>query len=1076
VGDGHPELRPVDFDPFAPTPADEPRLPLTEPQAEMWTAAAMSREANCSYNQCFALDLHGPLRIESLRAALDQVVVRHDALRVVIAPDGTGLEIRPPFSVPLPLVDLSELDPAAREREIERLLEHECEAPFDLAEGPLIRATVAREAADRHRFVLTVHHIVCDGWSSSVLFSDLGRLYTADCVGIPAQLEPAASFRDYVIEQTSPAHLASAAADEEFWAAQYADGAPVLELPLARARPATKTYGSGREQLLIDEDLYAELKRQGAKAGATLFATLLAAFEVLVQRLSGQSDFVVGIPLAGQPELDNPSLVAHCVNTVPLRAAVDPEAPFTEHLRVVREGLSLAHGHSHVTFGTIVRRLRIPRDPSRTPLVPLTFTTDRIGAPFDFGDLTIVSVTAPKSYLNFELAINLVDSGSDIVVECDYNDDLFDGPTLARWLSHYETLLRGIVARPESPVGLLPVLNEADTRMIVDEWNDTSVRFPDEKRLHRLFEAQVGRTPDAQAIVDGVERVSYRDLNEQSNRLAHHLRRAGIGPGSNVGVCLERRASLVVALFAVLKAGGAYIPLDPAYPKDRLAYMLSDSRARAVITQTDLAAAFDDSDVELIDPDADAETIASQPSTDLEGGATNTDLAYVIYTSGSTGLPKGVAIEHASAGTLVHWARTLFSDDEIAGVLASTSVCFDLSVFEMFFPLAFGGSLILADTALDVASIPARDEVTLVNTVPSAAAEIMRADSMPASVLTVCLAGEPLPTRLVDQIYDRTPVRRVFDLYGPSEDTTYSTFTLREAGMPATIGRPIANTRAYVLDAHREPVPIGAVGELYLAGDGLARGYLYRDELTAERFVAGTFGGRRVERAYRTGDLVRYRPDGALEFVGRTDHQVKIRGFRVELGEIETALVNDEDVEDAVVIVREDRPDDRRLVAYVVSRPDSGDLVDRLRSALRSTLPAYMVPAHFVLLEALPRTPNGKLDRASLPPPETDVGVAAAAHIAPRTLTESRIAAIWGDVLGIESPGVGDDFFDVGGDSLKAARIVTGIRAEFQVDTAMRHLFEGPTIAGLAETVDALAVLGGGRTGGGASDREEIEI
>jgi acyl carrier protein len=480
MADADPVLRPVEFDPFAPASARQARLPLTEPQAEIWTAAAMGREANCSYNQCFVFELQGVLRIESLRSALDQAIARHEALRAVIAADGTALVIRPPFSAEIPLVDLSELDPAAQELEIGVLLEQECNTPFDLAEGPLIRATVVRESRDRHRFVLTVHHIVCDGWSSSVLFSDLGALYAADCVGIPAQLEPAASFRDYIAEQTSPGHVAAATADEEYWAAQYPDGAPVLDLPLAGSRPRMKTYRSGREDLLIGSELYADLKEVGASAGATLFATLLAAFEVLVHRLSGQSDFVVGIPLAGQVGLDNSSLVAHCVNTVPLRARLDPDAPFAEHLRVVRQELVQAQRHSRATFGTIVRRLRIPRDPSRTPLVPITFTTDKIGAPFDFGDVAIASLTSPTSFSNFELAINLVDSGSEIVVECDYNSDLYDGPTVARWLSHYATVLDAIVARPNSPVGGLLVLSAADEQMILADADDTaSLPSPD---------------------------------------------------------------------------------------------------------------------------------------------------------------------------------------------------------------------------------------------------------------------------------------------------------------------------------------------------------------------------------------------------------------------------------------------------------------------------------------------------------------------------------------------------------------------------------------------------------------------
>ena len=589
---------------------------------------------------------------------------------------------------------------------------------------------------------------------------------------------------------------------------------------------------------------------------------LIAAYEVLLHRLSGQSDLVVGIPFAGQPQLEDSALVAHCVSTVPLRAKLEPAMPFAEHVRRVGADLAGAQDHSNLTFGSLIRRLRLPRDRSRTPLVENTFTIDKIGAPFDFGDVTIASVDTPKTHANFDLQINAVDNGSDVLIECDYNADLFDGAALQRWLSHYETLLRGAVERPDDAIVDLPILDEDDKRTILEEWNDTAVALPEEKRLHRLFEAQVRRTPDTVALVTADERLSYAELNTRANRLAHRLRSVGIGPGATVGVCLERRANLVAALLAVLKAGGAYIPLDPAYPKNRVAFMLQDSRASVVVTQDDLIADLADSDAQAIVFDDTAASAADASSADLEGGAAETDLAYVIYTSGSTGVPKGVAIEHRSAGTLVHWARTVLSDQELSGVLASTSVCFDLSVFEIFVPLAFGGRVILADNALEIGSLPARDEVTLVNTVPSAAAELIRARSLPRSVQMVCLAGEPLSTRLVDDLYATGHVERVFDLYGPSEDTTYSTFALREPQAPATIGRPIANTQAYVLDKQLEPVPIGVVGELYLAGDGLARGYLHRDELTAERFVTGSFGGREAERAYRTGDLARYRPDG----------------------------------------------------------------------------------------------------------------------------------------------------------------------------------------------------------------------
>jgi amino acid adenylation domain-containing protein len=1050
-------------------------LPLTEPQAEILTAAATSRGANCSFNRCVALTLEGPLHLDSLQAAVDTALARHDALRAVLGADARTQTIKPPFQLPLPLHDLSHIAADARDRAIDELLEAECDTPFDLLAGPLVRAFVVRESPERHVFVLTAHDIVCDARSSATLIADLGQLYAAHRAGV-AMREPAASYADQVTAQAEPRALAVAAADAQYWAAQYADGAPVLDLPRAGARPSTRTYRGGSESLTIGKELLRALAKAAEGSGATLAAVMLAGYETLLHRLSGQSDLVVGIPLAdGDAEADR-ALVAHRLNIVPLRARLNGACAFSEHVRDVRDRLKEARQHPRSTPGALARRLDVPADERGTSLIQATFSFEELGVRSGFGDLVAAAVAMPRRYLEHELELNVLDSGEYAIVECHYDADLFDGGTVRRWLSHYETLLGAAAAKPEIALEAVPVLNRDDERAILDEFNDTRADLPAEKRLHRLFELQVRRTPDADAVVDGSTRVSYAELNARANRLAHRLRRAGIGPGAAVGICLERRVDLVVALLAALKAGGAYVPLDPAYPHDRLAFMLKDSQARAVITQADLVGLLDGSGAERIVVDADARSIAAEPATDLEGGgAEQTDLAYVIYTSGSTGVPKGVAVEHRSAGTLLHWARTVFSDQDISGLLASTSVCFDLSVFEIFLPLAFGGSLILAGSALEVASIVARDEVSLLNTVPSAAAEIVRAGALPRSVETVVLCGEPLPTRLVDQIYATGHVQRVFDIYGPTEDTVYSTFALREPGAPATIGRPISNTRAYVLDRRREPVPIGAVGELYLAGDGLARGYLNRPELTAERFVSVSFGGRPAERAYVTGDLARYRPDGALEFLGRTDGQVKLRGFRIELGEIEATIAKEAQVEDVVVQAREDRPGDKRLVAYVAA-PDAGGLVDRLKSRLRQTLPEYMVPAHFVLLAALPRLPNGKIDRGALPEPDYGAQQIGGTHTAPRTATETRIAAIWAEALGSAHFGVEDDFFELGGHSLMAAHVVVAVRQALGVDLAMRHLFEHPTVAELARKVDVLAVAADGAGGQATGEREEIEI
>jgi amino acid adenylation domain-containing protein len=723
----------------------------------------------------------------------------------------------------------------------------------------------------------------------------------------------------------------------------------------------------------------------------------------------------------------------------------------------------------------------------------MMFSIDKVGAPFDFGDVTIASLTTPKSYSNFELAVNVVDSGSDLVVECDYNADLYDGPTIRWWLSHYETLLRATVAQSNAALQALAILNDEAKRTILDEWNDTSVAFPEEKLLHRLFEAQVRRTPDDEAVVDRTERLSYRELDRRANQLSHHLRALGVQREALVGVCLERSVELVVTLLAVLKAGGAYLPLDPDYPPARLAFMVEDSRSSLIVTRRPLAGRLPTGGAPLLHLEDQTDALAEHPTTSPETDGTPEDLAYVIYTSGSTGRPNGVAIEHGAAVNHMLWMQTDLPLEPSDRVLQRTPISFDASVWEVYAPLLAGACLVMAPAEAGVGSVELtgailEHEVTILQLVPSHARVFLREPDVESctSLRRVLCGGEPLPAGLYRELRDRLGVR-VFNLYGPTEaciDATWWPAVEAPAGGDAEprlgtgwvpIGRPISNSRAYVLDSHREPVPVGAMGELYLAGEGLARGYLHRDELTAERFVSGSFGGGQVERAYRTGDLVRYRPDGNLEFVGRIDHQIKIRGFRIELGEIEAALAKHEEVREVAVVAREDRPDDKRLVAYVVPRADTLGLVERLKSKLRERLPDYMLPTHFVFLATLPLTPNGKVDKKSLPAPDPEAVATGTPHVAPRTPTESQIAAIWADALGIASPGIHDNFFDLGGHSLKAAQIVLELRSALRVDAAMRHLFEQPTIAGLAETMDVLAVADAGATAGG-SEREEIEI
>jgi amino acid adenylation domain-containing protein len=1080
-----PVLRPVDFDPFAPAAEPEVRLPLTEAQAEMWTAAVMDPEANCSYNQCFAFELDGPLRLESLRSALDQVVERHDALRVVIARDGTSQTIRPPFPVEVVCHDFSTLEPASRAAEADALVASECETPFDLAEGPLIRAFVVRESDERHRFVVTVHHIVCDGWSSSVLFGDLALLYAADRIGIPARLPPAVSYRDYVAFETGADQAAAAAADEEHWAAQYRDGAPVLDLPTDRRRPPLKTYRSGREELRIDPDLYAAVKQAGARAGGTLFATLLAAYQVLLLRLSGQSDLVVGVPSAGQPRLADPNLVAHCVNTLPVRAALDPSAPFSELVREVSQELASAQDHSLLTFGSLVRRLNIPRDPSRTPLVATTFGIDKVGTPFDFGDLSIASVATPRAYSNFELQLNLVDNGSELVVECDYNADLFAAGTLARWLAHYESLLRGIVAQPDDRLDALPLLSDADLAGLLEDAGRPVNGIAG--CLHERFEERARSAPERVAAVCGEESLTYDELDRLANGLALRLRELGVGPEVLVGLRCERGLGVVVGVLGILKAGGAYLPLDPAYPRERVEFMLADAGVAVAVTDSAFAQDFSGAGVVLVPLDGGLEPAAAGP----ESGAGPENTAYVIYTSGSTGTPKGVRISHRNVTRLFDATDEWFGFDESDVWTLFHSYAFDFSVWEMWGALLYGGRLVVVPYWVsrspgEFRRLLVREDVTVLNQTPSAFRQLaaIEADARDAGVGAlryVIFGGEALELSSLrpwfDQHGDSRP--QLVNMYGITETTvhvTYRPITVAdlEAGAGSVIGVPIPDLRVLILDAHGAPVPIGVAGELYVGGAGVSGGYLNRPELTDERFVPDRFGGTGV--LYRSGDLARRLESGELEYLGRIDDQVKIRGYRIELGEIEAELNREPDVDEAVVIVREDVPDDRRLVAYLVSSAEPADLVERLRTTLGARLPEYMVPAHFVLVDSLPLTPNGKLDRKALPAPDPTPVRADSARVAPRTTTEQRLAEIWSGVLHLPQVGVTENFFELGGDSLKAAQIVTAMRSVFEIDVGMRYLFEQPTIAGLAEIVDLLAVSTSRAPADGGREREEIEL
>jgi amino acid adenylation domain-containing protein len=1020
-------------------------IPLSFAQERLWFLDQM--EAS-TYHLPIVAELAGRLDVAVLRRAFGELVRRHEVLRTSFALVA-GRPVQKVGAAFEPELALIELEGADRDEAIRRWTRRQAAERFDLATGPLLRAAVLRFAPHDHVLLMSLHHIVADGWSIGVLIREIGTLYRGFVEGIASPL-PALPIQYADFAQWQRERLQGEVLDEQvhYWRTQLAHTPAVLELPSDRPRPAAQSFRGASVHFEWQAELLARLKALGQQTGATLFMTLLAGFATLLARYSAQEDIVIGTPIANRTRTELESLIGFFVNTLVLRVDVSGDPSFTALLDRVKRMTLEAYAHQDAPFEKLVEALAPTRSLSHSPLFQVMFVLQNapMGA-LQIPGLSVKALPVESESAKFDLLVLLEEGAQGVSGTIEYSTDLFDADTVRRMVGHYRTLLEAFAAQPGQPISSAPLLTAPERRQLLVEWNDTQVDYPNDRCIHELFEAQVERTPDAAALQCGDSRLTYAELNARANCLAHRLRALGVGAGSLVGICLDRSVDLVVGLLAVLKAGAAYVPLDPAYPRERVAFMLRDAGAALVLVHRQWRDLVQDSGARVLDMEAERFALQDEPAGDLERIGSARDLAYVIYTSGSTGQPKGVAIEHRSAAVLLHWARDTFSPEERAGMLACTSICFDLSVFELFLPLSWGDRVILIGNALELPALADASAVTFINTVPSAMTELVRLGVVPASVKVVGLAGEPLQGALVKSIYQTTAVERVFNLYGPSEDTTYSTFVHLDRGSDeaVTIGRPIANTRLYVLDAHRNPVPVGVPGELYIGGDGLARGYLNRDELTAERFVNDPFSEDGA-RLYRTGDLVRYRRDGKLEFLGRLDHQVKIRGYRIELGEIEAALLQHPGLREAVVLARDSAEGGKRLIAYVVAA-EAVPHASELRRFLQERLPAYMIPAAFLMLAAMPLNPNGKIDRRALPAAEGASVASAKLYEAPKTDTEKRIAALWQSLLQVERVGVHDNFFDIGGHSLLVIQMIGRVRDRFAIEMPLRVLFEQPTLA-----------------------------
>ncbi|AUX29428.1 MULTISPECIES: non-ribosomal peptide synthetase/type I polyketide synthase [Sorangium] len=1037
----------------------EGELPLSFAQQRLWFLDQLEPNSPL-YNLPAAVRLTGWLDVAVLERSLCEIVRRHEVLRTRFSSaSGKARQvIESEVGFALPVIDLGALPTSAQDAEIRRRAQDEAAHPFSLGEVPLFRAALLRISDTAHVLLWTMHHILCDGWSMGVFVRELSTLYSAFSAGRPSPLpELPIQVADHALWQRRWLSGEVLEAQLAYWTRQLGRALPVLELPTDRPRPAVQSHRGASLPVELPSELCAALRDLSRRQGVTLFMTLLATFEVLLSRYAGQDDIVVGTPVAGRTQGETEGLIGLFANTLVLRSDLSGEPTFIELLRRVREVTLDAYAHQAVPFEKLVEELAPVRDLSRSPLFQVMFAFENTPPPAaSLGDVSLTPLWVESATAKFDLTLSLQESEGVIRGELEYATDLFDAATAARMARHFQTLLEGISLSPERSISDLPLITAAERHQLVSEWNDTRVSYPEDTCIHELFEARAEERPDAAAVVSGQRALSYRELNQRANRLAHHLRSLGVGAEVRVGICVERSLEMVIGLLGILKAGGAYVPLDPAYPQERLAFMLEDSGATVLITDERLHGALPAPSCSRVLLEAAQAQGGRESAENPRCHVAPSDLAYVIYTSGSTGRPKGVAIEHRSAVAFLHWVQQVFSPDELAGVLASTSLCFDLSIFEVFGALSAGGTVIVARDAMELPSLPGRDAVTLINTVPSAMAELLRMGALPPSARTVNLAGETLDSALAQRVHAVPTVERLYNLYGPTEATTYATISLvgRGSRLPPSIGRPIANTRVYVLDARLEPVPVGVYGELYVGGAGLSRGYLGRPELSAERFVRDPFSPTPGARMYRTGDVARFRPTGELELSGRLDHQIKLRGYRIELGEIEAALRRHPAVRDAVAMARHDDGGDRRLVAYVVAREGEATSIAMLRDHLRRLLPEPMVPSAFAWIEALPLTPSGKVDRNALPAPSR-TRPEEGDFVAPRTPPEELLAGLFADVLGRDRVSVLDSFFELGGHSLSATQLLSRLRASFAVELPLRALFETPTVSGLCERVES---------------------
>jgi amino acid adenylation domain-containing protein len=1084
----HPAPDQAPLPPIRPVPRDTD-LPLSFAQQRLWFLDQLE-PGNPAFGVPITVRLTGPLNVPALSQSLNEIVRRHESLRTSFpSPNGQPIQnVASNVTFPVPMTDLTGWQEGDQIEELNKLRERELQLPWNLASGPVLRARLLRLTDREHVLLLATHHISFDGWSIGVLIDELASLYEAFTLGNPSPLLPlAVQYADFAVWQRQWLQGKYLKVQLDYWREQLAGAPPMLALPTDRPRPAFQTFNGDAEALVIPKDVALALKELSQREGVTLFMTLLAAFKLLLARYSGQQDISVGSYLANRSRIETEGLIGFFVNTVVLRTRLSDDLTFRQLLPRVRDTALGAYAHQDVPFEKLLEELRPERALDHSPFFQVMFVLQNAPMPaITLTELAVSPVPMEIRRSNFDLTLWMAETADGLSGSLEYNTDLFNRATARRLLEHFQTLLSGITADPDQPLARLPLVRDADRSRLLAGARGPRGAFADAPCVHHLFEAQVERTPEKVALIvpaeEPVESMSeptpslsnatiltYDELNRRANQLAYYLRRQGVGPEVHVGLCVPRSSHMLVAVLAVLKSGGSFVPIDPAYPAQRLAFVLKDAQIDLLITIAGAEPRFAGGGTRMICIDKIAPDIASEPDDNPSYPMCSDNLAYIIYTSGSTGQPKGVAVTHRSLVSYVRSACEAYGLQQNDRVLQFASLAFDASAEEIFPSLSSGAALLLrtsASLASTRAILKACDDwrITVLN-LPTAfwhelaASGTLASIAFPRAARLLIIGGEE--ARQADlAVWQRnveTQVRLV-NTYGPTEATIVATrcdLTFADPTEPVPIGRAIRDVNSYILDAHLQFVPVGVPGELYLGGAGLARGYHGRPGLTAEVFVPDPFSDEPGARMYRTGDRARYRTDGAIEFLGRYDRQVKIRGFRVELGEIEAVLEEHPAVKNAAVVKR-NAEGDSRLVAYIVAHHEGEASHGDLRNFLKERLPDHAVPSVFVALTALPRTPQGKLDPSALPPPDPLARGPESVPEAPRTSVEHTLSDVWAELLDVPQPGLRDNFFALGGHSMLVTRLLFRVHDAFQIDVPLRVFFENPTIAELGLAIEEL--------------------